>query len=88
MVLLKILGMRLLATHTGPLCPHAHSKLIFLSLFPLVIVFVDVFTVFPMGAETGWLGLSSSNIGAPGFIWDSGSIAHALFFRSANIRNT
>jgi hypothetical protein len=47
MVLLEVLGVWLVLERTGQLCPHAHSKLIFVSTFPLVRVFLDTFTAFP-----------------------------------------
>jgi hypothetical protein len=60
MVLLDLLGVWLVLVQSGPLCPHAHSILIFLSPFPLVRVFIDVSTVLLTG--TDWLGHPSFNI--------------------------
>jgi hypothetical protein len=62
MVLLEQQGVWLVLTRTGPVCPRAHSKLIFISPFPLVNVFIDTFTVFPMGAA--WLGSPNLTCGA------------------------
>jgi hypothetical protein len=57
---IELLGRWLVLVRTGPLCPHAHSKLIFVSSFPLVKAFMDAFTIFP--TETVWLGRPSFNI--------------------------
>jgi hypothetical protein len=47
MILLELQGMWLV--RTGPLCPHAHSVLIFTSPFPLIKVFIVTLTAFPTG---------------------------------------
>jgi hypothetical protein len=47
MILLELRGMWLV--RTGPLCPHAHSLLIFTCPFPLVRVFIEALIVFPTG---------------------------------------
>jgi hypothetical protein len=57
--------MRPVLVRTGPLCPHAHSMLSFVSPFPLVKVFTDAFTVFPR--VTAWLGHPGLTFGAAGF---------------------
>jgi hypothetical protein len=60
MVLLELLGVWLVLMRTGSHCPHAHNKLIFVSPYRLVRVFIDAFTVFPMG--TAQLGRPILNI--------------------------
>jgi hypothetical protein len=42
MVLLELLGMWLVLVGTGPLCPQARSILIFVRIFSLVGVFIDL----------------------------------------------
>ncbi len=60
MVQLEQLGIWLMLAETGPLCPHAHSKMIFVSPILLVRVFMDAFIVFPK--RTAWLRCPTLNI--------------------------